>query len=136
MPNRARQSPPDNPVMITDKQHSEVRWLIQEAEDPFAMFPIQSVARRLSELLSDAQEDFGSRQGEWGVARRYWDVESEHLHAECGYLLGATFVLGQAALTQTVSIISKLHSLNDALPSIPKSREQLLNIEAPINRES
>jgi DNA-binding transcriptional MocR family regulator len=100
----------------------EIQRLLGDLEDPFEIFPLQSIARSLSQFLAESEERLAGRQGHFGVARQYWDVESEHLHAESGLLLGATFVLGQTALTQTISLLSRLRSLDGGLSAMPRSR--------------
>lgn len=104
----------------------EATWLIQEIADPFVMFPLQSVARELTELLIDSDKDLIAAP----PARKYWDVSHEHAHEKCGLLLGAAFVLAQAALTQTISILYRLNFLLPDLP-LPKGRDAMLALDAP-----
>ncbi len=61
---------------------------------------------------------------------------SEHLHDQSGLLLGASFVLGQAALTQTVSILCRLRTLKTGLKGIPGSRAAALEFHAPRDSHS
>ena len=121
--------------MSASCQH-EIRWLLQELRDPFPVFPLQSVSRILGEQLSKSEEDFASRQGPYGVARKYWDVESEHLHAQSGLLVGATFVLAQTALTQTISILARVRGAMGTPSGIPESRSTILEMDAPVVRKN
>lgn len=99
--------------------------LLDDLEDPFTMFPVQSVARTLFEAVDEAE------RGTWGSpwsssARKYWSVEQEHSHEVMGLLLGAIFVLGQAAITQTVSILNQLRRHPQAQHVIPKNKASKL----------
>ena len=109
----------------------ESTWLIPEIADPFVMFPLQSVARELSGLLADSDRDLIAAP----PARKYWDVTHEHAHEKCGLLLGAAFVLAQAALTQTASITYRLKYLLPDLP-LPEGRDAMLALDAPADPET
>jgi hypothetical protein len=109
---------------------TSVRWLLDELHDPFVMFPLQSVARSLSEVAAESQESFCARGGPDGVARKFWDVPMEMLHEEVGLLIGSAFVLGQATLTQSIAIVSQLHHLSGRKASIPHRKRELLEMEA------
>lgn len=109
---------------------TSIRWLLNELHDPFVMFPLQSVARSLSEVAAESQESFCAREGPYGVARKYWDVPMEMLHEEIGLLIGSAFVLGQATLTQSIAIITQLHHLSGRKASIPHRKRELLEMEA------
>lgn len=92
---------------------NEIEWkhtslLLEELEDPFVMFPVQSVANSLSKTLTESQESFDCRMGPNGVARKYWDVPTELIYDEIGLLIGSAFVLGQVTLSQTLAIVGKL----------------------------
>lgn len=54
----------------------------------------------------------------------------EMLHEEIGLLIGSAFVLGQAALTQSIAIITRLHNLSGLKVSIPRRKRDLLEMEA------
>ena len=73
-----------------------VRWLLDQLEDPFTLFPIESVAGTLFEAVDVAEMRIADIMGSWEVARKFWSVEAEHYHEEVGLLVGAIFVLGQA----------------------------------------
>jgi len=112
------------------QETTSIRWLLKELHDPFVIFPLQSVARLLSELAANSQESFCGRERPYGVARKYWDVPMEMLHEEIGLLIGSAFVLGQAALTQSIAIITRLHNLSGLKVSIPRRKRDLLEMEA------
>jgi hypothetical protein len=117
----------------TNSGHMGSDWLLDKLEDPFEMFALQSVEERMRAVRSATDEQLTDHLGWDSPPRRYWDVESEHLHEMIGHLLGASFVLAQAALTQTVSIILRLHDLNAPVASFPRSRQAILQFEAPID---
>lgn len=94
------------------------------------MFPLQSVARSLSEVVAESQENFREREGPYGVARKFWDVTMELLHEEIGLLIGSAFVLGQIMLTQSIAIVSQLHQLSGGSAAIPSGKRELLEMEA------
>src|SRR5262249_46167382 len=100
-------------------------WLLDQLEDPFTMFPVASVADTLFKAVDEAE------RGTWGhpwdsAARKYWSVEQEDYHQEIGLLVGAIFVLGQAAITQTVSILTELRRHPEAQSVIPKKKASKL----------
>lgn len=115
---------------IEDKNARLISWLLEQLEDPFSFFPIQSVGRTLRQLVEETDQDFIQRQGPHGVARKYWDIPSELLHEEIGLLLGAAFVLGQATLTQTISILSRIRQLAGTATSLPEGKAAILSLEA------
>lgn len=100
------------------------------------MFPLQSVARALSEVAVESQEAFREREGPYGVARKFWDVPMELIHEEIGLLIGSAFVLGQATLTQSIAIITQIHNLSGQKPSIPNRKRDILEMEAIKNPET
>ena len=102
------------------------RWLLEQLEDPFTMFPIESVADTLFEAVDAAEIRKAERMGPWGVSSKSWSVEEEHYHEEIGLLVGAIFVLGQAAITQTVSILSELRRHPRAQSAIPENKASKL----------
>ena len=107
--------------------------LLQDLEDPFALFPLESVARSLQQLVAGADESMLARMGPSGRSRKYWDVPTELLHDEIGLLLGASFVLGQATLTQSVAIINAIRTTNGVTSSLPSTKSEVLNLEAEID---
>lgn len=110
---------------MTTNSVSNVGWLLDKLEDPFTMFPIESVARTLLKAVDEAE----MRKMDctwWGPSRKYWSVEQEHYHEEIGLLVGAIFVLGQAAITQTVSILNELRKHPEAESVIPKDKARKL----------
>ncbi|MDO5653316.1 MAG: hypothetical protein Q4G39_04355 [Brachymonas sp.] len=118
-------------VILSDQSFSTIRWLLQELNDPFAVFPLQDVARSLGESIADSEEAFREREGSGGVARKYWDVPMEMLDHGIGVAIGATFVLGQAAITQAVSMVAQIRKLvGDDTCEIPKGKIALLEFKA------
>src|SRR5258708_5742366 len=74
-----------------------VSYWIDRLEDPFEMFPMQSVARALGEAAKEQEERRFGRASPWGVSSAYYTVEDEHDIEVVEHLVGAAFVLGQAA---------------------------------------
>jgi hypothetical protein len=108
---------------VTTSPVRNARWLLDQLEDPFTMFPVESVADTLFESVDEAEMRKTECMLPWGsVARKYWSVEQEHCHEEIGLLVGAIFVLGQAAITQTVYILSELRTHPQGQSVIPKKK--------------
>ena len=85
----------------------DLRWLLSQLDDEFTLYPVASVARTLFNAIDESESRLaGSLMG--GYARKYWGPEEELYHDEAGLLTGAAFVLGQAAITQTLSILKEL----------------------------
>lgn len=79
---------------------SNIRSLLDHLEDPFEMFPMQSVSRSLAELIHATEESRFGRADPWKSASpKYYTVEDEHDIAVVDLLIGSAFVLGQAAIT-------------------------------------
>ena len=98
-------------------------WLLAQLEDPFTMFPVESVADTLFGAVDEAETRKGERMGPFGVVRKYWSVEEEHYHQELGLLVGAVFVLGQAAITQTDSLLTEIGRHPQAHDVVPCAKE-------------
>jgi hypothetical protein len=112
---------PTNPVW-------EARPLLDKLEDPFTMFPVEDVSDTLFASVDETKTRKEERRGwEAPVARKYWSVEDEHDHEKVGLLVGAIFVLGQAAITQTESILNELRKIPVAENLIPKNKERKLD---------
>ncbi|WP_414551957.1 hypothetical protein [Anabaena sp. CCY 0017] len=83
-------------------------WLLEQLADPFEIFPIQGVADTIADAVDQAEMQM-SNYGGW-AARKYWTAETAHYNDEVGLLIGSIFVLGQAAITRTLSILSELQN--------------------------
>lgn len=112
-----------------DAQTQTLR-LVQELEDVLDQFPLSSVIRSHAELTEQALDAWSERLRDMGYpGRRYWDHPAELMYDEAGVLLGAMFVLIQAAITETVSIIKRIYELNgqkirkDAVMSLEAERD-------------
>jgi hypothetical protein len=113
-----------------------VGWLISQLEDPFLMFPLEGVVSSLTETLNNAQEHKWRGMGPWGLSRKFWTVEMEHYHEEVGYLAGAVFVLGQAAITQTISLLTKMGTYAQAHGVIPTDKKAKMIAHASVDQET
>jgi hypothetical protein len=104
--------------------------LLSTLEDPFEMFPVQSVERSLVNLVAESEEAIAEQSGWWGVSRKYYSVEQEHHLEMISLLIGSAFVLGQTAITQTVAIAVKLHSLAGKPAWLPGRRDDIMRTAA------
>ncbi|WP_201491399.1 hypothetical protein [Pseudomonas paracarnis] len=95
-----------------DAQTQTLR-LVQGLEDLLDQFPLSSVIRSHAELTEQALDDWSERLRDLGrPSRKYWDHPAEMMYDKAGVLLGAMFVLIQAAITETVSIVNRIYQLN------------------------
>lgn len=108
----------------------EIRKLHNELHDPFVMMPMLNAAASLGEALSEVESNFIERMGPYGVARKIWDVPTELLHEEKGFLIGNAFVLAQVAIAQAVAIFKKLRKHCRNFGVFPNEKEAILKFEA------
>ncbi len=108
--------------------------LLEKLEDPFEMFPIDSVARSLDNLRTMSVEAINERW--YGPPRHYYSVEQEHHIEVIANLIGITFVLGQTTITQTVAITKKLRALAGNPSWLPSNKENILRAEADLHLET
>lgn len=88
--------------------------LVEALEDQLDQYPLASVIRSHAELIEQRLEDWSDHLCELGgPGRRYWDHPAELMYEEVGVLLGAMFVLLQAGITETVSIVMSIHRLHN-----------------------
>ena len=107
--------------------------LLSDLADPFLMFPIETIADTLFEAVGEVQGRKFRDLGAYGVPRKYWTVEEEHYHQEEGLLLGAVFVLGQAAITQTTAVLNELKRHPEGSASIPTAKDQRMTDHATVD---
>jgi hypothetical protein len=110
-----------------------IRALLDNLEDPFNMFPLEAVSRQLSKLIDSAEERRASRSGWWGVSPKYRSVEDEHDLEVVRLLIGSCFVLGQAAITQSVSIATKVRALAGDPTWLPNGKAAIVATQSVIN---
>jgi hypothetical protein len=110
-----------------------INALLSTLDDPFNMFPLQSVAQHLTDLVDASDESTAGRAGWWGVSPKYRSVEDEHDIEVVRLLIGSAFVLGQAAITQTVSIATRLRSLAGDPSWLPNGKTSILTTNATIH---
>lgn len=104
-------------------------------EDPFEILPVQGVLLQIRSAQNDSEDSLYAKMGPWGVSRRFWSVEEEHWEQRVGLLIGAAFVLSQAAVTQSTSLVRRLRR-DTAIACIPESREAILSWKADTHEES
>jgi hypothetical protein len=56
---------------MTTNSVRNARWLLDQLEDPFTMFPVEDVADTLFEAVDEAETRKTERMGPWGVARKF-----------------------------------------------------------------
>jgi hypothetical protein len=121
---------------MTTNPVQSARWLLDKLEDPFTMFPVESVVHTLLDAVEEAETQKAEHMGPWGVARKFWSVDEEQCHDKIGLLVGSLFVLGQASVTQTVAILTELRKHAEAQSVIPESKAMKLATHAPIDSET
>lgn len=115
-----------------DKQ-TQILRLVQELEDELDQFPLSSVIRSHAELTKQALDAWSDRLREIGhPGRKFWDHPAELIYDEAGVLLGSMFVLIQAAITETVSIVKRIYELNGQ----KINKNAVMSLEADLDSRS
>ncbi|EWC41520.1 hypothetical protein [Stutzerimonas stutzeri] len=115
-----------------DKQ-TQILRLVQELEDELDQFPLSSVIRSHAELTEQALDAWSDRLRDIGhPGRKFWDHPAELMYDEVGVLLGAMFVLIQAAITETVSIVKRIYELNGQ----KINKNAVMSLEADLDSRS
>ncbi|WP_172150829.1 hypothetical protein [Pseudomonas tumuqii] len=115
-----------------DKQ-TQILRLVQELEDELDQFPLSSVIRSHAELTEQALDAWSDRLRDIGhPGRKFWDQPAELMYDEAGVLLGAMFVLIQAAITETVSIVKRIYELNGQ----KINKNAVMSLEADLDSRS
>lgn len=115
------------------RDRANVGWLLSVLEDPFGIFPLQGVGETVARSVAASEDALYSNMGPWGVSRKYWTVEEEHHQAEISLLVGASFVLAQLALTQSVAIVQRIRRDVHNVTDIPEKRSAILSWNADIH---
>ena len=110
-----------------------LHYWVDRLEDPFEMFPMQSVARSLADSAKQQEERRFGRSDWYGVSPKYYTVEDEHDNEVVELLIGSVFVLGQAAITQAVSLVKRMHEVAGEPAWIPSDKESIMALESPIH---
>lgn len=106
---------------------------MQSLEDELDQFPLSSVIQSHAELVGQKLDAWSDRLREMGhPGRKFWDHPTELMYDEAGVLLGAMFVLIQAAITETVSIVMRVYELNGQ----KVKRGFLMSLEADLDPKS
>jgi len=106
-----------------------IRRLYEELQDPFVMMPIRSAATSLKNSFSEIEDYFNKHMGPDGVALKYWDVPTELLHEEKGYIIANVFVLAQVAIDQAVTIFTELRKYCNNGTAPPEKKWKILMFE-------
>ena len=115
---------------------TKISFLLDELEDPFNIFPLQSACKYLETLVDDQYSGMAERSNWWGVSPKYRTVEDEHDIDVINLFIGSIFVLGQAAITQAISIVQNLHSISGSPTWLPKDRYAIMSTEAATHAET
>jgi hypothetical protein len=114
-----------------------IRYWLERLEDPFETFLIQSVTRSLARLADEQEQRRFDRAGPWGTpSAKYYTVEDEHDIEVVGHLVGSAFVLGQATVTQAVSLVKRMHEELGKPSWIPSDKSEIMKTAAPIHPET
>ncbi|EKT4459895.1 hypothetical protein QEL84_000613 [Pseudomonas putida] len=112
-----------------DAQTQTLR-LVQELEDVLDQFPLSNVIKSHAELTKQALDAWSEHLRDLGhPGRKYWDHPAELMYDEAGVLLGSMFVLIQAAITETVSIVKRVYELNGQMIG----KTGVMSLEAELN---
>lgn len=115
----------------------QFRFLLDTLEDPFEMFPMQSVVRSLASLADESEKDRIERADPWKSASpKYYTVEDEHDIEVVELLIGSAFVLGQAAITQAISLVKRIHEEAGKPSWIPEGKAQIMEMGAPFHDQT
>jgi hypothetical protein len=115
----------------------QIRFLLDTLEDPFEMFPMQSVVRSLASLADESEKDRIECADPWKSASpKYYAVEDEHDIEVVELLIGSAFVLGQAAITQAVSLVKRIHAEADKPSWIPNGKAQIMEMAPPVHYQT
>ncbi len=118
---------------MADEPVWAARHLLDKLEDPFTMFPMEGAADALYAAVNDAETGKIECTSPFDpAARKFWSVEKEYYHEKIGLLMGALFVLGQAAITQSESVLNELRRLPSGQSAIPDTKGGKLRQYAPL----
>jgi hypothetical protein len=113
-----------------------LRYWLDRLEDPFETFPMQSVARSLAQSAEEQEEHRFERSSRWGVSSAYYSGEDEHDIEVVEILAGTACVLGQAYITQAVSLVKKMHEDAGKPDWIPSAKDKIMELAAPIHTDT
>jgi hypothetical protein len=113
-----------------------IRFLLDRLEDPFGMFPLQSVSGQLGSLVEESGLRRYDRNGPYGVSENFRSVEDDHDVAIGQLFIASAFVLGQAAITQAISIATRVHEIAGEPSTLPHRKPAIMATEAPLHQES
>ncbi len=115
---------------------TEISFLLGELEDPFNIFPLQSACKHLETLVDDQYGRMAERSNWWGVSPKYRTVEDEHDIEIINLFIGSIFVLGQATITQAISIVQRLRTISSQPAWLPEGRHAIMSTEATTHSET
>lgn len=113
-----------------------IRFLLDRLEDPFEMFPLQSVSGQLGSLVSESGQRRYDRNGPYGVSDKFRSVEDDHDVAMGQLFIASAFVLGQAVITQAISIATRVREIAGDPPLLPHKKPAIMATVAPLHQES
>ena len=107
--------------------------LLTTLEDPFVLFPLEVVSRKLEDILGGRDDRMAGRTGWWGVSSRYRPVDEQHDLEVIRLFIGSAFVLGQSAIAQTLSVVTRFRVLAGDPPWLPNGKIHVLSLEANVH---
>jgi hypothetical protein len=111
-------------------------WL-DRLEDPFETFSMQQVTCSLGSLAVECEQGRFNRAGPSGTPPpKYYSVEDEHDIEVVEHLIGVAFVLGQATITQTVSLVKRLHQEANKPDWIASKKDDIMSMASPFHAAS
>jgi len=114
-----------------------LRHLLDDLEDPFELFPVEEVAGDLAHCVEDAENSRYERLDSYSsVSPKYYADQDVHEIRVIQLLTGSVFVLAQAAIMQTVSIMKRIHELAAEPAWLPSEKFEIMNTAAPIHETS
>src|SRR5262245_49249274 len=113
-----------------------IRFLLDRLEDRFEMFPFQSVSSELGGMVSNADQRRYDRNAPYGVADQFRSAEDDHDVAMTQLFIASAFVLGQAAVAQAVSIVTRVRELAGQPYRLPHRKADIMTAEAPLHSTS
>jgi hypothetical protein len=113
-----------------------IRFLLDRLEDPFEMFPLQSVSSQLGGLVDESGLRRYERNGPYGVSDKFRSVEDDHDVAMGQLFIASAFILSQAAITQAISIATRVREIAGDPQSLPHRKPAIMATEAPLHQES
>lgn len=110
---------------------TEFSWAVSQLDDPFALFPLDALTRDATGRIDELWAAFQATQGFNGTGPRFYTVPEEQTLDQIDMLYGALFVLGQALITQSISLVLAAADTLGRPPAIPLAKDSIMRWGAP-----